>query len=247
MTQHNFNCPYCNKQLAVGPSGISEHSPNTPWQQLGEFQNLSQGPLPGQAGPGLAGEWQRVTPVGRLVPKDIMTILLDSTIVFGLVSSATGLMFHYAGQTWLMGPFTGLVVAGIRYFALMANTQNLLTIVESWRSAEPKKSDQPQQPERVVKVEIKEGKRFKYAYLGIDERKLVAFAAALLDGAKFTEDQARKHNITQEELKGLREELINRGLAYWNNPTHPRMGVTLRHSCYTVFQGIIDSKQQQAA
>ena len=247
MTHNNFNCPFCNRQLSVGPSGISEHTPSPPWTPLTEFQSVSQGALAGSAGPGLAGEWQKVTPLGRLSARDVGTTLLDSTIVFGLVSAGLGIICHLSGVTWLVGPCVGLFCGALRYLYGISHTQGLLTIVEYWRSNEAKPGQPVQQPERVVKVEIKEGKQFRYAFFGIEENKLIAFAEALLDGTKFTEEQARKHGINQAELKTFREELINRGLAYWNNPALPRMGVTLHRSCYRVLQAIIDSKQQQAA
>lgn len=247
MTQNHFNCPYCKGQLSLKALDITQHSPLTPWTPLGEFQNVSQSPLPGQPGSSLSGEWQKVTPLGRLSARDVGTTLLDSVIVFGLVSAGLGLVCHLSGVTWLVGPSVGLFVGTARYLYGLSHVQGLLTIVEYWRSAEPKPGQPASQPERVVKVEIKEGKAFKYAFFGLEESKLIAFSEALLNGAKFTEEQAKKHNINQAELKTFREELINRGLAYWNNPAQPRMGVTLHRSCYRVLQAIIDSKQQQAA
>lgn len=247
MTQNHFTCPYCNGQLGIKTMGIVERSPSPPWTPLTEFQSVSQSPLPGQAGPGFSGEWQKVTPLGRLSARDVGTTLLDSTIVFTLVSGGLGLICHLAGLPWLVGPSVGLFVGTARYLYGLAHVQGLLTIVEYWRSNEAKPTQPVSQPERVVKVEIKEGKAFKYAFFGLEESKLIAFSEALLDGAKFTEEQAKKHNISQAELKTFREELINRGLAYWNNAAQPRMGVTLHRSCYRVLQGIIDSKQQQAA
>lgn len=251
MTHNNFTCPYCKGQLAIKAMQIIDKSPSPPWTPLTEYQSVSPSARPGQAGPGpwpgLVGEWQKVTPLGRLSARDVGTTLLDSTIVFGLVSLSLGVICHLSGTTWLVGPCVGLFCSAIRYLYGISHTQGLLTIVETWRSNEATVQPETRPGREPIRVEIKEGKRFQYAYFMADERKLIAFCQALLDGADFTEAEAKKYSITQTELKQFREELINRGLAYWNNPAVHRMGVTLRHSAYTVLEGIIDGTQQQAA
>lgn len=220
---------------------------HTPWQPVATFQNVSRGPISAEAGPGGYGEWQKVTPVGRLSRSDVTVALLDSTIVFGLVSVPLGLICYMSAIPWLVGPFTGFCLASIRYLYAMANTQGLLTVRESWKAGDPKPAEPGQAQEQVVTVQIKESKRWQYAYLKIAPEKLAAFAEAILGGAGMTEREAKKYGITQEELNHLRTEFINRGLAYWNDPSRKQQGVTLRHSGYTVLKAILDSTQQHAA
>lgn len=240
---HNFTCPHCKAQFNLTPMDDHYH---TPWQPVATFQNVSQGPLNQQAGPGGYGEWQKITPVGRLSARDVLTSLLDSTIVFTLISGATGLICHYAGLPWLVGPSVGLVVAGVRYIYGMSNTQGLLMIRETWRSEEPTPAGPGQgHQEHVIKVELRKGKDWEFAFLGIDPELLIPFAEAVLGGVSFAEKQAQKYGIPQKAFNQLKDEFIKRGLARWT--ARPGGGVTLQRSGYTVLKHIIDSKQQQAA
>jgi len=240
----NFTCPHCLKQFAITPIDIPEYQ--TPWQKTTSFQSVSQGSINSEPGP-TYGQWQKVTPVGKLQPKDIAVAILDSTIVFGLVSAPLGLMCHWSDLPWQIGPFVGLICGTLRYVLGMANTWGLLTVRETWQNQEPGQQAADQRQEHLVTVAIKERKRWEYAHLGIEPAKLSTFAEALLSGASFTEREAGKYGINQLDLKHIREEFINRGLAYWNNPGRPQQGITIRHSGYTVLQAIIDSTQQHAA
>lgn len=248
MTKNNFNCPYCGGQLHVfSNDDTPAFSPGPQWKPTARFESVANGP--NSISQQSFGEWQKMTPVGRLAPKDVWVAFLDSTIVFLAISGPTGVICHLSGVTWLAGPFMGFVFAGLRYLWTMGHTQGLLTIIETWRSdpPEPGRADPGRQAGPVVSVEIREGKKWKFAQFGLDPEKLIPFAGAILEGASMTEREGRKYGITQEELGKFRQELIDRGLAYWNNPGRPQQGITVRHSGLTVLQAIIDSTQQHAA
>lgn len=241
MAKNYFNCPHCNQQILITPS--DDIPQFTPWQQASSFSSMANSPF-ATGGESPNGTWQKVTPISRMQPKDIFTSLLDAGAAFALVTTGAGLVCWYADLPVVTGPGAGLAVAIWRYFGGMATAANLLQVVETW-SAEQRDasitSADPETKSHLITLQVKEGKAWKFAYLGIDPEKLISFSKALLAGGSFTERAAADHGIGQEELRQLRGEFITRGWGEWKNSGHPQSGFLLRQNGKAILRGIVST------
>lgn len=251
MTKNHFNCPHCNHQIIVSLSDMIPdiaQPAQTAWQPFSAFHSLAQGPNGTEVHVDPAGTWQKVTPISRLQPKDVATSLLDAGISFLLVTTGAGLICWYAELPAVAGPVMGLAAAAARYFFGMASARELLRIVETWSSAGRDSSTEkpPEKKQHVVTLEVKEGKAWKFAYLGIDPQKLISFSEAVLAGRAFTEREAAEHGLTQDELKALRTEFLNQNWLVWNHPSRPQQGVSLRIAGQKVLRAITTTPLPEA-
>lgn len=247
MAKNYFNCPHCGQQISITPSNVIPDRSNVPWQPVSQFQNTSNSPF-AAAGESPVGTWQKVTPISRMQPKDIYTSLLDAGAAFLLVTTGAGLIC-YAGEWPLVAaPGVGLATAIFRYFGGMATAKNLLQVVETWTAERDSSITKPQDPEtknHLVTLQIKEGKTWKFAYLGIDPKKLISFSKAVLAGGSFAEREAAEHGMTQDELKRFRQEFIDHGLGEWKNSAHPQSGFLLRQNGKAMLRAIVTTPPPQ--
>lgn len=238
MAKQHFNCPHCNQQIFISPAEIVPS--HTPWQPVSSFHNTANSPFGTGSAPDLDGTWHKTTPIDRMQPHDVLTQLLDAGAAFLLVTAGSTTLCFFMDWPLLAGPLAGLAVATWRYFDGMATAKSLLQVVESWtgnRDASTGHTD-PETKSHLVSLEVKEGKRWKFAYLGVDPKKLISFSEAVLAGKSFSEKEAAYHGITQQELGQLREEFLKQGWIEWNHPSRPQQGVTVRTSGKMVLRAI---------
>lgn len=194
------------------------------------------------------GDWQKVTPVGRLEPKDITTAIYDSGISFALITLAAGAVVYAAGWPWLVAPAGGLGVAMWRYFGGLRLARSLLEVVESITQTDLNHDGKVGKTEHVVKVEIKDRGKWQFATLPGKPAALVSFAQAVIanqPGVSFSERTAVDAGLTQEQYGDLRDVFIDRGWAVWNHPTRRQAGVTLTVSGKAVLRSIAASPLPQ--
>lgn len=121
-------CPYCHRNLKIVPAAAT----HPVILQTRQFNSTQLTPWPAQAEPPQAGEWEKVTPVGKMDIGDVLTSVLDAAVSFGLVTAGTSIVVYLADWHWGVGPITGLVVATWRYFGGISATRSLLYTIESW-------------------------------------------------------------------------------------------------------------------
>lgn len=121
------NCPYCGRQIRL------ERAAATVGREvlLTEFQQAVYSPLTAPPVPPGGGDWRRVTPVGRLEPKDVLTAGLDAGVSFGLVTIAGVGVCWVLNWPWALAPASGMAAAIIRYYGGVKLAASLLEIVES--------------------------------------------------------------------------------------------------------------------
>jgi len=253
-------CPHCGESLTISPTAVS----SSRWQKYRTFQHSAQ--LSGSGAPGF-GDWEKVTPISRLEPRDVTTALYDCGVSFGLVSLAlVGPVWYFEQLPWWISPAGGLVVALWRYFGLMSVARSLLEVVETITQADINDDGQVGPPQRqVVSVEVKNesGQRWQFADLPGSPQAVQGLAVAVLAGESFSERSAVSAGLTQEDFRSLRDLFLDRGWCEWNHPTRKQQGLKLLRSGRSVLRAIaysplpqddqqaqndvLDSTQQHAA
>jgi hypothetical protein len=226
-------CPYCKQQLSIIPF----NSPvSTFFNRHTTFENASPTPfsMPITAQP---TDYQKVTPIARLEPRDVTTALYDSGVSFVLVALAGGAIAYAAGLPWLVSPAGGLTIAMWRYFGGLNLARSLLEIVETITHKDIDKDGVVGKP-TVVKVEVKNKGTWQFATLPGKPENLVALAQAITTGESFAERTATDKGLTQEEYSNLRDMFVDRGWAAWNHKTRRQAGVTLTVSGKSVLRSI---------
>ncbi len=129
-------CPHCSKSLIIFPGGSS---PGPDWRQMAQFEST-------QGGDGVpsAGDWQKVTPVGRLNTGDVTTAIYDAFVSCMLVSSGGAVICWYAGWPWSWSLIAGFGTALWRYFGGVHLAKSLLEIVESLSPQAPQSEPVPE-------------------------------------------------------------------------------------------------------
>lgn len=178
--------------------------------------------------------YERITPVGRLEPRDVLTSLLDAGVTFGFFTLGVGGACWYFESPYIVVPAvaSGFVAGCVRYYGGLALAKSLLQTIESVTRRDLNGDGhigQPQQPAppHTIRVEVKEGGRYQFATLGVEPEKLQALAVAVLRGDSFSERTATRYGLTQEEFRSLRDEFLDRGWASWNHPNRKQQGVSL--------------------
>lgn len=224
------NCPHCGRTIELSkPTGYQPARLVTSRRHGYRLQSSAAAIAGGQ--PPAGGDWQKITPVGRLEPKDITTSLYDAGISFGLVTiGALGVVWWQEWPVW-MAPATGFTIGMWRYFGGIKLASGLLEVVETVTGADingdGNVGDKPAPPP-VVKVELRDdGGHWQFADLPGEPDSLQALAQAVTDGDSFAERTATNCGYTQEQWGSLRDVFIDRGWAKWNHPTRRQQGVSL--------------------
>jgi hypothetical protein len=134
--------------------------------------------------------------------------------------------------TWALG--AGALVAAAYWFSTLASWRRVVYAVETatgrdWdgdnRIGEP---DEPGEPIR-IEVASEDGRHVEFIDLPASQEQLIRLAEGLLNGATLSEAAwtGAGNIFTRAEFAQLRNELIRRGLAAWNNPKTPARGATL--------------------
>lgn len=246
-------CPHCNRPLTVRLDTAGDAAGNIDgfepvpggWrrrQTLASHSHLNaaiRSAALGEDGP-LAREanYEKVTPVGRLEPRDVATSLLDAAVTFGFAGAGLGGLLWYFESPYIFYPAlaSGFASAVFRYYGGIGLAQSLLQTVESVTRRDLNHDGhigpRPEQSEvRTVRVELKEesgqGARYQFATLGLEPDKLHALAVAINRGDSFSERTASRYGITQDEFRSLRDDFIERGWAQWKHSTRKQQGVEL--------------------
>lgn len=245
----NTHCPHCGGALliqAATPGPMHQGG----WQQYATLQHAMPAPglIPGSLP--TESEWQKVTPVDRLQPRDVLTAGLDAAVSFSLVTIAAGGVCLYFDLYLWPAPAVGLSVAVWRYFNGLALAKGLLEIVETLVQKDIDRDGHtgPAKAEpHTVRVEIKQEKQWNFIDLGVEPLKLQRLANEILAGHPFTERTAAGCGLTQEEFGHIRDEFINRSLAKWNHPSRRQQGVSLTRGGKAALQAIISAPLPPAA
>ena len=260
-------CPHCGQSLSISP--LSPGPGRSGWQQLTTLQhsqqlnNFSTVPMVASA-----AEWQKVTPVSRLEPKDVVTSVFDAGVSFLLVTvGAAGVCWYFEVDLWI-ALAAGFLVALWRYFGGLSLAKSLLEVVETVTQRDIDQDGEIGQPEperHTVRVEVKsdQGQRWQFADLPGSPGALQSLASEILSGNTFSERTAVKCGFTQEEFSSLRGLFLERGWAEWKHPTRKQQGVKLHWSGKHILRAIcnaplpyspadgqndvLDSTQQHAA
>lgn len=146
-------CPYCHRQLKIVPDIASQPV----MVQTRQFNNTQLTPwqIPTESVP-QGGEWEKVTPVGKMGVDDVLTSIFDAGVSFGLVTAGTAIVVYLADWHWSVAPITGLGVAIWRYFGGISATRSLLYTIESWTHTDLNRDGVTGQPVKTepVKLEI---------------------------------------------------------------------------------------------
>jgi len=257
-------CPHCNRPLSVHlekaefpgfetiPGGWRRADPAT----LASHSRLNAAVRAAvEEDEGLYGReanYEKITPVGRLQPVDIITSLLDAGVTFTFAGLGVGGSLWYFEAPYVIWPALGcgFVAAVARYYGLVGLAQSLLQTVESvtrrdlngdGRIGGGKPEPPPEPPP--LRVEVTEHRedgswRILRAQFGLDPQKLQTFAYAILRGDSFTERTATGCGWTQQEFWTFRDTFIDRGWLSWRNPANRKQGLELHPAGSRVLRGI---------
>lgn len=224
-----FKCPHCGGPI-IAPGD---------WQQPATFQSTAN-PFSGASFP-LSGEWQKVTPVGKLEIMDVATRVLDASLSFGFVSVAVGgLIWLSGGPVWSGAP-VGFVVGLIRYYYGIGETEKRLTIVEKWKN-EDVKPPQAEQKKHVFRAELKDaGGNEQWDEWGVKSpTDWQSYAKSLLsETTTFSERSAGKFKIPPDEFNTMRDKFLLHNWAKWRHPNETRLGVEITSKGRAVLKAII--------
>lgn len=151
----------------------------------------------------------------------IVGVVVTSACVYGKIRFGTSLMY---GSTWALFTFMG--ISCIYWFARTSDYNGLLRRVETVTGLDINQDGDIGEPEpAIVRVEVKEGKTWKFANLPGDNAALQSFARDVVNGIRtFSEAGANDNGYGISNFKKLRDLFIDRGWAVWNHPTNKQQG-----------------------
>lgn len=253
MTRQSITCcPHCGQQLviATGPSRTGAGLPaRTGWQPLGRLESSQRLHNVGAAAPEMpAGDWQKVTPVGRLTTQDVTTSIYDAGVSGGLVTVTVFGVCWYFDWPLVISPVAGIGVVLFRYFGGMLLAKSLLEIVETITQRDIDRDGQigsePPSPPHRVQVEIREAgeaRRWRFEELDIEPVKLYGLALRVVNGDSFAERTAVDAGLTQDEFRRLRDKFLAASLVRWNHPTRKQQGVSLTRGGRAILRAVLDT------
>ena len=242
----SHHCPHCGRPVVVRLRAGGSTAGG--WRQ----KRLLSSTAPALPGPGSSAherEYEKVTPIGRLEPRDVTTALYDAAVSCGLVTVGVGAVCWLAEAPLIAAPAlgSGFVVGCLRYFGGLSLAKSLLEMVESVIDRDIDGDGHvgaPPATAHTVRVEVKEaeGKRYQFAHLGVEPATLHALAVAVLRGGdSFSERTATRAGLTQDEFRNLRDEFVSRGWAAWNHPTRKQQGVSITRGGQFILRAIRDT------
>jgi len=131
MNKTNATCPHCGQPIIMTAAPAPVRAGR--WRANSITMHSSAASLAGSAPPAptAGGDWQRITPVGRLEPRDITTAIYDAAISFGLITIGGVAVAWWLEWPVVIGPASGFSAAMWRYFGGVRLAQGLLEVVES--------------------------------------------------------------------------------------------------------------------
>jgi hypothetical protein len=199
--------------------------------------------------------WERRAPVrAATVSADVFVPVLQSATTALVGGVAAGLLSQSLAGA---GVGAGLTF-GASWLALLRAHRAGLWAVErvtgrdldgDGRIGRP---GEPAQPS-TVKIEIKEDRRngqsLAWLDLPVDEKRLRQFAQRVTAGGALSESEWTGSGgpFSRDEFRGLRDALIERGLARWRNPQEPRQGWELTRKGKVVLEHVAQTPLPQAA
>ncbi len=125
-------CPHCGRSITISLS--VPHPRGSHWH-TNKTQTLHSNTvniIPGHNQlESTAGDWQKITPISRLEPRDITTALYDAAVSFSLITTGSGVLAWVLDWPIWIAPAGGFGVALWRYFGGIQLAKGLLEIVES--------------------------------------------------------------------------------------------------------------------
>lgn len=146
----------------------------------------------------------------------------------------------WTGLTW--GSITIFSVAFFQWTSRSRDYNELLWRIESVTGLDVTGDEQIGKPEpRTVRVEVQEGKGWKFSDLPGDEQALYDFAISVVNGiVTFSERGAASRDYGVENFRRLRDVFIQRHYAEWKDPTNHQLGIVLRRSGTAVLAAIAE-------
>lgn len=246
-------CPNCGQQLVISAQSDAPRSRSliqSGWQQTRQLESSQQLHNISTATPEMpTGDWQKVTPVGRLTAQDVTTSIYDAGVSGGLVTITVFGICWYFDWPPIISPVVGAGVLLLRYFGGISLAKSLLEIVETVTQRDIDQDGQignepPLAPSQTVRVEIKEtgeAKRWRFEEFAIEPAKLYSLASRVISGESFSERTATEVNLTQEEFRQLRNKFLAANLARWNHPTRKQQGVSLTRGGRAILRAVLDT------
>ena len=125
-------CPHCGRSIVISLN--VPHQKTSHWhtnkQQTLHSNTVNIVPGHNQTEPA-AGDWQKITPISRLEPRDITTAIYDASVSFGLITTGGGALVWALDWPLWTAPAAGFSLALWRYFGGIALAKGLLEIVEN--------------------------------------------------------------------------------------------------------------------
>ena len=234
MANQQFYCPYCKSQLEVR-LGRDRPSSVTSFDQMRLLESNTRSQF-GSNAMDIPGDWHRSSPVSKLEPRDVITSLMDAGVSFILVSAGALFVFWAAELPWTYGLIVGFGFGCLRYFVDVSKAIELLSVVERFTSRHEPEAIVEQQ---TVRVEVKNQKGgWQFADLPGEKKCLIEFAKSVLSGRSFSEREATRSGLTQEQFGRLRDIFVDRGWASWNHPTRKQQGITIARNGRAVLRAI---------
>jgi len=253
------NCPHCGNRIEISIS--ADHSQNAihtrPKVGKVTLESSHHSPLRNEAAAiNLPANYAAESRSASFMPtteSNVKVPLMQSLISGILIGLPVGIVVGFidiklgpavlrgdimAGLVWGMTITFG--VAFWQWFGRIQDYNELLWRIESVTGLDVNNDDAIGKPEpRTVRVEVQEGKGWKFSELPGDEQALYDFALSVVKGVvTFSERGAASRDYGAENFRRLREAFIQRHYAEWKDPDNHQLGVVLRRSGTAVLAAI---------
>lgn len=156
-----------------------------------------------------------------------------SGLVAGLLTYALA-MLTGQGRAGVWALTVGALTAAALWFASLRSWRMIVYRLEEYTQHDldgNRTIGDPGEPPEPIRIEVSQndGAHVDFVELPASQEQIVSLAVGLLNGATLSEAawSGAGNIFTRAEFSQLRNELIKRGLAAWNNPRTPARGATL--------------------
>lgn len=253
-------CPHCGRKLQIEINAIGkfERPPATPLPRKSvTFESSHRTPLKNDAAAlRLPANYEAESRSASFMPSteaNVKVPLLQSLITGAFVGVPVGALVGWVGVahgplTIWGGIWTGLTwgtiaICGVSFFQWTSRSRDyneLLWRIESVTGMDVNNDEVVGKPEpRTVRVEVQEGRGWKFSELPGDEQALYDFAVSVSRKiVTFSERGAAATDYGVENFRRLREVFIQRHYAEWKDANNHQLGVVLRQSGAAVLAAI---------
>lgn len=185
------------------------------------------------------------------VAADVGVPLLQAAVTGGLVAGLltfAAARLGYRGDLLTLWGGVALAISSVAWVALLGQHRRLLWAVEKLTGRDLDRDGQAGNPaKRRLEVHVKEGGHTAIVgadWLGMDDDRLVRFAAALVAGRGLAEGVWAKDRGTFpggiNDFRRVRGKLLEAGLIAWVNGQNPNLGYTLTRAGRAAFGSLAE-------